>query len=316
MIGIYFLIILMIIIWSLSFIVVDIAVEIIPPLSLALYRFIVASASFIVLDIFNKLRKIRKKEINSEDQVTKESINSKNLWILIIAGSFTGASLFFFAQYTAIKLIGPSLPALFVCLLAPVIISILSLIIFKEKLNSLKIGGFTIASIGSFLLITGGDLTVLSPASPNFFGYILALLTPFLWALFTIIVKKISKSSKKSDIQILKYVSYFGTIELFFFVLINGELMLFVMNFLNLIIFGCALYLGLACYIFGYYIWQNSQKKLKSSKVSSFLYIEPFLTLIFSFLFKRSEQILVWNIVGGIIVLSAVLLINYDRKKA
>jgi drug/metabolite transporter (DMT)-like permease len=92
--------------------------------------------------------------------------------------------------------------------------------------------------------------------------------------------------------------------------------MLFVLNFLNLIIFVCALYLGLACYVFGYYIWQKSQKKLKSSKVASFLYIEPFLTLIFSLLFRRNEQIFVWNIVGGIIVLSAVLLINYERKKA
>jgi len=63
--------------------------------------------------------------------------------------------------------------------------------------------------------------------------------------------------------------------------------------------------------VLGYYIWQNSQKLLKSSKVASFLYIEPFLTLIFSFLLQRSETILLWNIIGGVIVLIAVLIINY-----
>ncbi|MFX1592280.1 MAG: DMT family transporter [Promethearchaeota archaeon] len=310
MLRVYFELIFMVIIWSFSFVIVDIAVEFIPPLSIALYRFVIASCTFLLIDIYFKLKK--NKEKNSINKTSINSKFSKNDWILMIFASFTGISLFFLAQYSAIQVIGPSLPALFVCLITPVIITILALIFFKEKLNTLKILGFTIATIGGFLLVTGGDINTLTPESPNFLGYLFALITPILWAIYSTLTKKISKTSSSNTMN--KYIAYIGTFELIFFVLINGELLIFINNFLNVALFLCALYLGLGCYVLGYYIWQNSQKALKSSKVASFLYIEPFLTLLFSLLLQRSETIVLWNIIGGFIVLVAVLIINYEKK--
>jgi len=307
MLVIYLELILMVFVWSFSFIIVDISVDFIPPLAIALYRFIIVSFIFLIVDICKKIIKYRgsSKKIESETN-TKFS---KTDWILILIASFTGISLFFLAQYSAIELIGPSLPALFVCLLAPVIIALLALVFFKEKLNLLKILGFIIATVGGFLLVTGGNINTLSPKSQNFLGYLFALMTPLLWSIYSTSTKKIIKS--RSSIIMNKYIAYLGTIELIFFLLISGEILIFIVNFLNLILFLSALYLGLGCYILGYYIWQNSQKLLKSSKVASFLYIEPFLTLIFSFWLQRSETILLWNIIGGVIVLIAVLIINY-----
>lgn len=307
MLLIYLLLIIMIIIWSFSFIIADIAIEYIPPLSIALYRFIVASISFLIIDLYVKIN--RKKNLKEQKKEIDYIKFTKNDWILIIIASFSGISLFFFAQYNAISLIGPSLPALFVCLIAPIIISILALVFYDERLNKLKIIGFIIATIGGFFLVTGGNLENLTPKSPNFIGYIFALLTPLLWAIYATVTKKITK--EKSNIKMLKYTAYFGTIELFIFVIINGELYIFLHNFFNIIILLSALYLGIGCYVLGYYIWQNSQQKLKSSKVASFLYVEPFLTLFFSFLLQRNETIVIWNIIGGIIVLIAVLIINY-----
>jgi drug/metabolite transporter (DMT)-like permease len=307
MLLIYLLLIIMIIIWSFSFIIADIAIEYIPPLSIALYRFIVASISFLIIDLYVKIN--RKKNLKEQKKEIDYIKFTKNDWILIIIASFSGISLFFFAQYNAISLIGPSLPALFVCLIAPIIISILALVFYDERLNKLKIIGFIIATIGGFFLVTGGNLENLTPKSPNFIGYIFALLTPLLWAIYATVTKKITK--EKSNIKMLKYTAYLGTIELFIFVIINGELYIFLHNFFNIIILLSALYLGIGCYVLGYYIWQNSQQKLKSSKVASFLYVEPFLTLFFSFLLQRNETIVIWNIIGGIIVLIAVLIINY-----
>ena len=307
MLLIYILLILMIVIWGFSFILVDIAVEYVSPLSIALYRFVVASISFLIIDIYTKFQKNNK---SNENLIEDKVKFNKHEWILIIIASFAGISLFFFAQYTAISLIGPSLPALFVCLLAPVIITLFALIFFNEKLTKLKIIGFIIASIGGFFLVTGGNIENLTPESPNFIGYILALSTPLLWAIYSTVTKKITK--RKSSIKLLKYSAYLGTIELFIFVIIYGELEIFISNFYNIIILLCALYLGVGCYVVGYYIWQNSQKNLKSSKVASFLYVEPFLTLFFSFLLQRSELIVLWNIVGGIVVLIAVIIINYE----
>ncbi|UCC19134.1 MAG: EamA family transporter [Promethearchaeota archaeon] len=302
--------IFMVIIWSFSFVLVDIAVEFIPPLSIALYRFIIASFSFLLIDIYKRIKKKNEKNsINEEIIINKFS---RNEWILMILASFTGISLFFLAQYTSIQIIGPSLPALFVCLITPVIITILALIFFKEKLNLLKILGFIIATMGSFFLVTGGDISKLTPESPNFIGYLFALTTPILWAIYSTVTKVISKRISSNTMN--KVIAYIGTIELFLFVLISGELAIFVQNIFNISLFLSAVYLGIGCYVIGYLIWQNSQKNLKSLKVASFLYIEPFLTLLFSLMLQRSESIVLWNIVGGIIVLVAVLIINYEKK--
>ena len=61
----------------------------------------------------------------------------------------------------------------------------------------------------------------------------------------------------------------------------------------------------------GVQLLKNSQKEMKSANVASFLYIEPFITLAFSFLLQRSETIVIWDIIGGVIVLIAVIIINY-----
>ncbi|MFX0166840.1 MAG: DMT family transporter [Candidatus Hodarchaeota archaeon] len=305
MLIIYLELLFMVLIWGFSFVVVDIAVEFMPPLSVALYRFIVVSLTFIIIDIYLKI--IRKNEFNKNE--IKKIRFSRNDWILLILSSFTGVSFFFLTQYSAIKIIGPSLPALFVCLLSPVVITVLALIFFKEKLSLTKVIGFIIASLGGFLLITGGNLNTLTSEDPNFFGYLFALITPFLWAIYSTLTKKVSQIN--SSLVMLKYIAYLGTIELFIFVVLNNELLKFISNSLNIILVLCVMYIGILCYILGYYIWQNSQLNLKSSKVASFLYIEPFFTLLFSLLLQRSETIVGWNIIGGIIVLVAVLIINY-----
>lgn len=300
----------MILLWSLSFIVVDISVEFITPLSIALYRFIIASGGFIIIRL---IRRFFTKDSNSESSLKNDAPFSKKSWIFLFFASITGVSFFFYTQYNAIELIGPSLPALFVCLLSPVLISLLAIIVFKENLTPLKIVGFLIATIGGFLLVTGGNIKILMPDSPNFLGYLFALLTPIFWSIYSTITKKISQNN--SNIKMLEYIGYLGTIELLILVLISNEFEIFLQNIFNPVILLGGLYLGIGCYVIGYYIWQYSQKNLMSSKVASFLYIEPFITLIISSLLQREETIVFWNIVGGLIVLMAVLLINYEKRR-
>lgn len=308
MIGRYFLLSVMISIWGFSFVLVDMAIQFIPPLSLALYRFLIASFTYLFIDL---VMKFRKKLKGSKPQEVQKRRYSKRDFLLLVLSSFCGVSLFFLIQYAAINMVGPTLPALFVCLLSPLLISLLALILFHETLTTLRIVGFLISSIGAFFLVTGGDVTNLTIESPNFLGYFLALLTPILWALYSTFTKKISK--KQSDMTLNKYISYFGTLELFFFVLINNEMVIFFENLFNLLAFLAASYLGIGCYVLGYYIWQNSQNTLKSFRVASFLYIEPFLTLLFSILLQRTEVLVFWNLFGGLIVLLGVLIINYKK---
>lgn len=308
---VYVSLILMITFWGLSFIIVHIAVEYIPPLSVALYRLVVASVSFFVIDIYFKLNKKRSLFFNQQYEMNHQT--SLNFWILILIASFSGISLYLFFLYSAVEIIGPSIPALYDCLVSPVIIAVFSLVFFREKLNKLKIIGFVLASIGSYFLITGGDITKFAPESPSFLGYIFILLTPLLWATYSTVIKQLEKThGTLSDFKILKFITYFGCLELFIFVLVSNQFYIFLINFLNIVLLLCGIYLGLICFVFGYYTWNYSQKKIQSTKVASFLYIEPFVTLVFSFIFQRTETVLLLNIIGAIIVLIAVIIINYN----
>ena len=315
MLFIYFLLFVMIFFWGFSFIVVDIAMDFVTPLSIALYRLIIAAISMILIDLY-----LRKKNSKNPTLVSDKAINSgseRNYWLYIVLASLAGVSIYLLVIYSAISLIGPSLPVLVDCLINPILITLLSLVIFKEKLSKNKVVGFIIASFGAFLLITGGNIGVLQPNSPNFLGYILALLAPLMWSFYTIAIKKVKQfDSSRTDFQNLKNISIFGVIEFLILVIITGQLSIFLNNFLNIVVFLCALYLGLGAFVIGYYIWSYSLKKLKSSSVASFLYLQPFITLILSIIFQRNDVIGLWNIIGGLIVMVALVIINYKKSES
>jgi len=314
MLRTYFLLFVMIFFWGFSFIVVDIAMDFVTPLSIALYRLIIAAVSMIIIDFYLRKKNNKKATITFDKNINNGS--KKNYWLYIALASLAGVSLYLITIYSAISLLGPSLPVLVDCLINPILITLLSLVIFKEKLSKNKVIGFTIASFGAFLLITGGNIGVLQPNSPNFLGYILALLAPLMWSFYTIAIKKVKQfDSSRTDFQNLKNISIFGVIEFFILIIIAGQLNIFLNNLLNIIVFLCALYLGLGAFVIGYYIWSYSLKKLRSSSVASFLYLQPFITLILSITFQRNDVIGLWNIIGGLIVMVALVIINYKKQE-
>jgi drug/metabolite transporter (DMT)-like permease len=271
----------------------------------------IASMSFIIIDISRKFTKKQKLE-NDFMEINLKS--KRKSWFLIVIASFTGVSLYMFFLYSAIEIIGPSIPSLYDSLVSPVIIAIFSIIFYQEKMNKLKTIGFILASIGSFLLITGGDFNTLKVENPSFIGYMLLLITPLLWASYSMIIRYLTKSyGFRSEFQILKFITYFGCLELFFFVLISNQLYVFIINFFNIVLLFCGIYLGAIGFVFGYYSWNYSQKRISATKAASFLYSIPFFTILFSLLLQRNEIIVIWNILGGILVLIAVIIINYEK---
>jgi drug/metabolite transporter (DMT)-like permease len=72
-------------------------------------------------------------------------------------------------------------------------------------------------------------------------------MTPITWAFYSIITKRIIR--EKSNFKTLKYIAYFGTIELFIIVILSNELLVFIQNFFNIYVFLTGIYLGIGCYI-------------------------------------------------------------------
>ncbi len=310
----YVLLGILIVFWSFSFIIVDNLINYLTPITIAFYRFIIASFALLLITFFEKIWKKKNSSMKNDQEISKnneEIINNLNFkkkdYVLILACSFLGGSLFYIVQYNAIELIGPSTSALLVCLLSPIFIMILSIIFFKEKLNYLKIIGFILATIGTLILMTRGDINNLNLFSQNLFGNLLGIGQPIIWAAYSILLKKLTK--KLTPAQTMRYVIYIGTIELFLFVIFLGELPIFFENFLNPIVILNVAYLAIIASVIGGILWASSMKKLEASKVASFLYAEPFLTLLFSFVLGIEQDILV-PLFGGILILIAVIIIS------
>src|SRR5271157_1682910 len=305
----YFLVLAgVIIIWGSSFVIVDLAEKLASPIAIATFRWMYASMMFALLTPIAKKRNFWDLTISLKLQQDKR----RHYPLLLVVLSIIGISLFFPVQYTSIQLVGPSIPALMVCLGSPVIIAVISVFSFKERLTRLQVVGFIVATLGALLIITHGDFTQLMPASVNFTGNILALLQPFLWATYSILSKKAMHYG--SSFQVMSYVSYLGTGGLIIVAIISGDINTWSYDLFQPGILTAILYLAIGCSIIGYLFWDVALEHLPSANVGAFLYVEPFITVLFAWAILQ-QLIPPLSIVGGGIVILGLVLISRQGKK-
>lgn len=108
------------------------------------------------------------------------------LWLLW--GGVTGGSFYFFTENTALEITLATNVAFIVCT-APLLTTILSLLIYKkEKATAGLVGGSLLALAGVALVVYNGHFILkISPL-----GDFLTLLAAFSWAFYSLIMKKMS----------------------------------------------------------------------------------------------------------------------------
>jgi drug/metabolite transporter (DMT)-like permease len=175
---------------------------------------------------------------------------------------------------------------------------------FKEQLSRRQILGIGIAAIGTFIAIISGTLNV--SGEPTFFlGSIILLSTPILWAIYSLLGKKIM--DRYSPFLVVAYVNALGGLCLIppslaehsFYqipkISINGWLAI--------------LYLAITCSFVGYYIWLYVMKNAGAGITSSFLFAEPLVTVSFATLFVR-EKLSMLILLGGFLIFVGVYLVT------
>ena len=287
------LMLILILVWGSSFVVVKWVLQYnITPVAIATFRFLVAGAFFVfVLAI-----------IKSRQHQYRVFVEWKDLPLLLILG-LVGITFFFMAQYIGIQMAGASVAAILVCLLSPIIISFYSLRIFKEKLSRRNVIGLGIASAGTIAVIGGGALTMQSNPMTFAFGSLILLTTPFMWAAYTLLGKKMME--KYDPFLVVAYVNIFGALCLVPFSLSENSLSeIFTLNFNE---WSAILYLALTCSLLGYFIWFKVMSQTKAAIASSFLFGEPLITVIFAATFIQ-EQITLLMVIGGLLIFAGVYL--------
>ena len=289
-----FLMMCLITFWGGSFVVVKLAIgEGLTAIALATFRFLIAGSLFAVALLI--VKKVKPSYVLLVDRVHLPTL-------LFLA--LTGVTFFFAIQYTGIQMAGASIASIFVCLLAPILISVFSARIFNEHLTKKQTVGIGIAAAGTFTVVASGAFT---PQSNMTFllGSFILLSTPFLWATYTIAGKRIME--KYDPFLIVAYVNILGGLLLLPFSLTENSFnQLFT---LSLNEWSAILFLAVTCSFLGYFIWFYVMKQVETAIASSFLFAEPLITALFA-ITLAGEEITVLTIVGGILIFIGVFVVT------
>ncbi|NIP67282.1 EamA family transporter [Candidatus Bathyarchaeota archaeon] len=288
------LMILLILFWGSSFVVVKIALkEGLTPISVATFRFLIAGTLFLVALLFEK-----KMEPDYSLLVKKEDLPK------LILLAFTGVTIFFTAQYIGIQMASASIAAIFVCLLSPILIAILSARIFNEQITRKQISGIGIAAAGTLLVITEGIIEFQNNRE-FLFGSLILLSTPVLWTVYSLIGKRVIE--KYDPFLIVAYVTMLG--GFFLLPLSLAENSLYQIFTMSLYAWLPILFLSVTCSLIGYYIWFYVLKRVGATITSSFLFAEPLITVLFAVAFVGEEASFL-VIAGGVLIFLGVYLVT------
>ena len=218
------------------------------------------------------------------------------LWLLW--GGVTGGSFYFFTENTALEITLATNVAFIVCT-APLLTTILSLLIYKkEKATAGLVGGSLLALVGVALVVYNGHFILkISPL-----GDFLTLLAAFSWAFYSLIMKKMSG----------RYRTTFITRKIFFYGILT-ILPAFILHpwqfslsglwqpavWMNLL-FLCVL-ASLVCFV----VWNIILKQLGTVRASNYIYLNPLFTLIGSAVLL-DEQFTVMSLMGAMLILGGV----------
>ena len=218
------------------------------------------------------------------------------LWLLW--GGVTGGSFYFFTENTALEITLATNVAFIVCT-APLLTTILSLLIYKkEKATAGLVGGSLLALAGVALVVYNGHFIL----KISQLGDFLTLLAAFSWAFYSLIMKKMSG----------RYRTTFITRKIFFYGILT-ILPAFILHPWQFSLSGLwqpavwmnLLFLGVLASLVCFVVWNIILKQLGTVRASNYIYLNPLFTLIGSAVLL-DEQFTVMSLMGAMLILGGV----------
>lgn len=231
--------------------------------------------------------------------LTKEILLSKQM-LLVVAGGLALVCnwLFLFSSFHYASISISTVTYHF----QPFFLLILNAIIFKEQIKYGKAVWLLVAFIG-LLLIIELDYSQINFSNDEFLGMLMALAAGFLYAVATLIVKKVKnlKSELVAFVQISLGVVFLWPLVDFAHLSISGYewLNILALGFLNTFVMYIIMYRAFA--------------KLDVSIISVLVFIYPVMAIILDYVFYAQDLTMV-QILGIILVLFAALMVNIGDK--
>ncbi|HLS66149.1 MAG TPA: DMT family transporter [Pseudogracilibacillus sp.] len=257
------------------------------PGQLILFRFIIASAMFLLYAIYPRSNfKLPKKE---------------HLPVIIIL-SIIGITFYQFGVTFGQQSISAGTASMIVGS-APIFTTIIAVVILRERMNTIGWIGLFIGFIG-VLLITYGSTGSLFTFSK---GILFVLFGTISMSFFFVYQKRLFSSYH--PIELTAYFTWIGSIPMLFFLpgLIEN-----IQVASNEAIMS-AIYVGIVPGALCYALWATALSLGNVSTLSSLLYLEPPIAIIIAFIWIKELPSII-SMIGGLIAISSVAIVNFVER--
>ena len=206
------------------------------------------------------------------------------LWLLL--GGITGGSVYFLTENMALGITLATNVAFIVCT-APLLTTIFSLMIYKkEKATRTLIGGSLMALIGVAMVVYNGSFVLkISPL-----GDCLTLVAALSWAFYSLIIKKMA--GRYPTIFITRKIFFYGVLTIlpaFLLHPLHPDTVVLLQPAVLFNLLFLAVLASLICYV----LWNVVLKQLGTVRASNYIYLNPLVTMIASFLILDEKITLV-----------------------
>ncbi len=259
------------------------------PLALVLLRIAGAGLLFWILSLFIKKEKLHKGDL-------------KKMAILALFGVLLN-QVFFIYGLSLTKPINSAI----IMISNPIMVILFTLIVFKERITILKIGGLSLGIVGAVtLLLFKGNFEF---GSETMTGDLMTLINASSWAVFVVMAKPYMQ--KYHTVTVMKWIFLFG----FCYMLPVGfnDLKNTVwQSWSNDIYLGVG-FVVVATTFLAYLLNTYALKDLSPSVVSMYIYTQPFLATLFA-VFLGKDTLTPTKVLSAVFIIVGVYLVSMKTK--
>lgn len=287
--------ILCIIVWALAFPLIKLALYDLSFVTLTIIRFMIVCLASIglIMSFPKKFSPLYKKDVIP----------------IFLLGVF-GVMVYHFGLNYGQQYVSAGASSLIIATI-PIFSVVLAVVFLKERLTTTKIFGIILALVGVMIISLWGtaeislEITYLS-------GALAILVAAVMGSLYTIAGKKLLV--RYNPLSLTLYAMLLGSLILFPIAL-RTPTFLSELKIMSATSWFAVLFLGLCSTVIGYVLWYVALQKKQASEVSTYLYGIPLLSTIISYNIFR-DQITVLFFIGGVFVISGLILVNKNEKKS
>ena len=227
------------------------------------------------------------------------------LWFFILG--LVGGTIYFIAENTALALTYVNNVSFIVCT-APLITMLLAILFVKSVKATLPLTiGSAMALVGVGMVIYNGHFVL----QLNPLGDLLALAAAFSWAIYSLVIKKVS--SRYSATFITRKVFFYGIITILPILLLS-DWQFPLEQLQKPIVWANLLFLSVVASFLCFLWWSIAVKKLGALATSNYVYLNPVTTIIASALFL-DEPMTAMAYAGSALILIGVFVANHKIEE-